>query len=69
MRFEEKGYADFKKELAEVVIDGLRPMQNRYRKLIAEPDYIDSLLTEGSATVSPIAGKTLVKVKERVGLG
>ena len=68
-RFEGKGYTDFKKDLAEVVVDALRPLQSRYQKLTAEPDYIDSLLTEGAARVRPMAEKTLTRVKETVGLG
>lgn len=68
-QFEGKGYADFKRELAEVIIEGLSPLQSRYRELTAEPTYIDSLLTEGALRVRPIAEKTLAVVKDRVGLG
>ena len=68
-RFEGKGYADFKQELAEVIIEGLSPLQSRYRELTAAPAYIDSLLAEGARRVRPIAEKTLTVVKERVGLG
>jgi tryptophanyl-tRNA synthetase len=68
-RFEGKGYADFKQELAEVVIEGLGPLQSRYRELSADPTYIDSLLTKGADKVRPLAEKTLSLVKERVGLG
>jgi tryptophanyl-tRNA synthetase len=68
-RFEGKGYADLKRALAEVVIDGLRSLQSRYQELTAEPAYIDSLLARGAARVRPIAEKTLSTVKDRVGLG
>lgn len=68
-QFEGKGYADFKRELAEVVVEGLSPLQSRYRELTAEPTYIDSLLAEGALRVRPIAEKTLAVVKDRVGLG
>lgn len=68
-RFAGKGYVDLKKELAEVVVDGLSPLQSRYRELTQEPGYIDSLLTEGASRVRPVAEKTLAKVKQRIGLG
>ncbi|MEW6228742.1 MAG: tryptophan--tRNA ligase [Bacillota bacterium] len=68
-RFEGKGYADFKRELAEVVIEGLRPLQSRYRELTVDPTHIDSLLAEGASRVRPVAEKTLTTVKERAGLG
>lgn len=68
-RFKDKGYAYFKKELAEVVIEGLRPFQTRYQKLTADPTYIDSVLSRGASKVRPMAEKTLALVKEKVGLG
>jgi tryptophanyl-tRNA synthetase len=68
-RFEGRGYSDFKKALAEVVIEGLRPLQERYRQLTAEPGHIDSILREGAAKARPLAEKTLAEVKKRVGLG
>ncbi|MBI4302750.1 MAG: tryptophan--tRNA ligase [Chloroflexi bacterium] len=67
--FQGKGYADLKRELAEVVIEGLRPLQTRYRELTADPKHIDSLLAEGAARIRPTAAKTLALVKEKVGLG
>ena len=67
-RFEGKGYADFKRELGEVIVEGLRPLQSRYRELTAEPTYIDSLLAEGASRARPLAEKTLTIVKNKVGV-
>jgi tryptophanyl-tRNA synthetase len=67
-RFEGKGYAQFKNELAEAIIEGLRPLQLRYRELTADPHYLDSLLAEGSARVKPVAEKTLSAVQKAIGL-
>jgi len=68
-RFEGKGYGDFKKALAEVVIEGLRPLQERYREITAEPGYIDSILAAGAEKARPIAGEVLARVQQRIGLG
>jgi tryptophanyl-tRNA synthetase len=68
-RFAGKGYAALKKELGEIVVEALRPLQSRYQKLVAEPSYLESLLAEGAARARPLAEKTLALVKERVGLG
>jgi tryptophanyl-tRNA synthetase len=68
-QFEGKGYSDFKKALAEVVIEGLRPLQERYRELTAEPGHIDAILKAGADKARPLAEKTLAEVKKRVGLG
>jgi tryptophanyl-tRNA synthetase len=68
-RYEGKGYAHLKKELGEVVVEGLKPLQSRYQELTAEPGHIDSLLAEGASRVRPLAEKTLALVKSRIGLG
>ena len=68
-QFEGKGYGDFKKALAEVVIEGLRPLQERYQKITSEKGYLDTILAEGAAKARPMAQKTLAKVHKAVGLG
>ena len=68
-RFEGKGYGDFKKSLAEVVIEGLRPLQERYWEITAEPGHIDSILSAGAEKARPLAEKILAEVQKRVGLG
>ena len=68
-KFAGKGYSDFKKALAEVVIEGLRPLQERYKKIMSEKGYLDNILNEGAAKARPMAQKTLAKVHKAVGLG
>ena len=68
-RFAGKGYGELKKDLAEVVIEGLRPLQERYQELTSDPKHLEMLLKEGADKVRPLAEKTLSAVKEKVGLG
>jgi len=68
-RFEGKGYADLKKELAEIIIEGLRPLRSRYMNLTNDPNYIDAVLSAGADAIRPIAEKVLTKVKTLMGLG
>ncbi len=68
-KFEDKGYAEFKKALAEVVVESLRPIQERYKELTAEPGRIDAILKAGADKARPMAEKTLAEVQKRVGLG
>lgn len=68
-KFEDKGYGDFKKDLAEKVIESLKPLQERYQKLMEEPGNIEKMLKEGAEKIRPIAEQTLKDVKEKVGLG
>jgi len=67
--FDGKGYGELKNELAEVVIEGLRPLQERYRELTADPAYIENLLKEGADKVRPISQRVVQKVNDKMGLG
>lgn len=69
MRFRDKGYADLKRELVEVIVEGLAPLRLRYQELTTDPTYIDYRLIEGADRVRPMAEKTLTMVKDRIGLG
>ena len=52
-----------------VIIEGLKPLQLRYKEMTSDPNYIDSVLTHSADNLRPIAVKTLNTVKERMGLG
>ena len=65
--FECKGYGDFKKAVAEVVIDELRPVQAKYKELIENQDYLMSIINKGASYANEIAQKTLKDVYEKVG--
>ncbi len=68
-RFAGKGYAEFKRELAALLVEALKPLQSRYSQMTKEPAYIEQQLTDGAARVLPLATRTLQRVKEQVGLG
>jgi tryptophanyl-tRNA synthetase len=68
-RFEGKGYADLKKELADLIIESLRPLQARYRDVTADPLVVESLLARGASAARPMAEKKIEAVKRIVGLG
>jgi tryptophanyl-tRNA synthetase len=65
--FAGKGYGDLKKAVAEATVEGLRPIQERYRELTSDGGYIDEVLAEGAARAAQIANATLDTVRERVG--
>ena len=66
--FQGMRYGDLKKQVAEMVIANLEPLQSRYREIMAEPGYVDRILKEGAERISPIAKSTVRLVKERMGL-
>jgi len=61
-------YGDLKKQVAEMVISHVEPLQKRFHEIMAEPGYVDSVLKHGAERVSPIADSTVRLVKERMGL-
>jgi tryptophanyl-tRNA synthetase len=61
-------YGDLKKQVAEMVIANLEPLQRRYAEIMDEPGYLTGVLKDGAERVSPIAKSTVQLVKERMGL-
>ncbi len=67
-RFNGMRYGDLKKQVADMVILHLEPFQQRYRQIVSDAGYLDSVLREGAERVAPIANGTVKLVKERMGL-
>ncbi len=65
-RFKNKGYGDFKKELAEVMIQALKPIQERYKEI--SDDEVKAVLNCGAEKARPLARATYQKAKELMGL-
>jgi tryptophanyl-tRNA synthetase len=65
-RFSGMRYGDLKKTVAEAVVAGLEPIQQRYREIT--PEEITQALSLGSANATAIAQSTLQKVKRAMGL-
>ena len=65
--FEGYRYGDFKKAVADAVLEELEPFQARYREILANKSY-ERVLEEGAKKASVIANKTLKRVQKAVGL-
>ncbi|MGL4362693.1 MAG: tryptophan--tRNA ligase [Cellulosilyticaceae bacterium] len=65
--FEGKGYGDFKIQVAEAVIEELRPLQERYKMLEQDKTYIDQIIKKNAETANYLATKTLRKVQKKIG--
>ncbi|TSC68208.1 MAG: Tryptophan--tRNA ligase [Parcubacteria group bacterium Gr01-1014_66] len=66
-QFHGKGYADFKRELAELLIEKLAPIQKRFSELSEDESAVRTILTSGAQRASQIASKTLREAKLKVG--
>jgi len=65
--FEGKGYGDFKAAVGEAVADKLEPIQREQKRLLADKQYLDGILSSGAEKAFKIARKTLSKVYRKVG--
>ncbi len=65
--FEGKGYGDFKKAVAEAVVETLRPIQEKYADLMKNKDYLKQVYKSGAERATRVANKTLAKVYRKVG--
>ena len=62
-----KNYAVFKKDLAEIIIESLSPIQKKYKELSANPDYIKKVLRNGAQKAKAIASQTMAEVRSKIG--
>ncbi|THE11999.1 tryptophan--tRNA ligase [Bacillus timonensis] len=66
--YEGKGYGDFKADLAEVVLNEIRPIQERYYDFLNSPK-LDEILDAGAEKANKVASKTVKKMENAMGLG
>jgi tryptophanyl-tRNA synthetase len=66
-RFEGLGYGAFKKEVAETLVEFLRPMQERYTEYLKDTSYLASICKDGAEKARIVANQTLKTVYEKVG--
>lgn len=65
--YEGKGYGAFKSDLAEVVVETLKPIQDRFHQLFSSPE-LDEILTAGAEKANQAANKMLYKVEKAMGM-
>lgn len=64
--YEGLGYGPFKKDLAEVIVAALEPIQQRYRDIRSSGE-LRTILREGAERASSIAHATVAEVKQKMG--
>ena len=67
-RYEGKMYGHLKVDLAEVVVEALRPFRERSAEYLADPGALDALLADGAERAAALAEPMLERVYERIGL-
>jgi len=67
-RFKNKGYAEFKKELAEIINKTLVPFQKKKKKLKKQTSFIKKIISQGNKKANGVSSKKLLQIKEKIGL-
>ncbi len=61
-------YGDFKKKVADSVVNKLKPIQEKYLKILNSKE-LDEILTNGALKASYFASKMVSKIKRKMGIG
>lgn len=66
--FAGKGYGDLKGEVADVVVEYLKPIREKTLELLADESHLRALLSQGAVKAQEVASTTLAKTYENLGL-
>lgn len=61
------GYGKFKGDVAEAIVEGLRPVREKFEYLMKNKDYLEEVYAKGANEAEMVARKTLRKVYKKVG--
>lgn len=65
--FDGRGYGDFKLAVGEACADSLAPVQARFRELMNDKAYLESVMRDGAEKASHTAAKMMSKVRRKLG--
>ena len=66
-KYSDSGYGEFKKDLADIVVEILEPIQKRFEEL-CKPGVIEEILRRGKERVEKLAAPTLEDFRRKLGL-
>lgn len=67
-RYYGMGYAQFKKDVAQALVEELEPVQKKVKELIEDKHYLESIYKDSAVKANYMANKTLRKMQKKVGL-
>ena len=65
--YEGQGYAQFKKDVAEAIVEELEPIQKKVKELTDNKEYLESIYKKGAEKANYVATKTLRKMQKKIG--
>ena len=67
-KFKDSNYGEFKKEVANLVVEKVSTIQEKYNELL-KSDKLEEILNDGIEAVRPMAKKKYEIMKQKIGLG
>ena len=67
-KYEGKGYGDFKKDLVEILVNGLAPIKQKFEEIRYSDELIE-ILKDGANRANAIAEKVVERTKKNMGVG
>lgn len=65
--YEGMGYGAFKSDVAEAVVEMMRPIRAEYDRIIKDKEYLTRICAEGLEKARAVSGRTVRKVYKKVG--
>ena len=66
-KYEGQGYAQFKKDVAEAIVEELVPVQERVKSLLENKSELEEIYKKGAEKANYVANKTLRKMQKKIG--
>lgn len=66
-KYEGQGYAQFKQDVAEAIVEELSPIQEKVKELTSNKEYLEAIYKKGAEKANYIANKTLRKMQKKIG--
>lgn len=66
-KYEGKGYAQFKEDVAEALVGELEPIQKKFNEILADKAYLETIYKKGAEKANYVATKTLRKMQKKIG--
>ena len=66
-QYDGRGYGDLKKDLADIVVEFVKPIQERTRMFLEDPGYLDKVLAVGADKARAVSAVTLAQAYQNLG--
>lgn len=66
-KYEGQGYAQFKLDVADAIVNELEPIQKRIKEILDDKEYLESIYKKGAEKANYVASKTIRKMQKKIG--